>query len=61
MSQMAELARQFPASLVKQKPGKVAAAYVEHSVISQRLLEVVGPHTFTVDKPVTNADGRVVG
>ena len=61
MSQLHELSRPFPASLVKQKPGKFSAAYVEHSVISQRLLEVVGPHTFTVDKPVTNADGTVTG
>ena len=61
MSQLYELARPFPASLIKQKPGRFAAAYVEHSVISQRLLEVLGPHTFTVDKPVQNADGTVVG
>jgi len=61
MSQLHELSKPFPQSLVKQKPGKFAAAYVEHSVISQRLLEVVGPHTFTVDKPVTNPDGVVVG
>jgi hypothetical protein len=59
--QLYELSRPFPSSLVKQKPGKFAAAYVEHSVISQRLLEVVGPHTFTVDKPITNPDGVVVG
>jgi hypothetical protein len=59
--QLYELSRPFPHSLVKQKPGKFAASYVEHSVISQRLLEVVGPHTFTVDKPVTNPDGVVVG
>jgi len=61
MSQLYELSRPFPAGLVKQKPGKFAAAYVEHSVISQRLLEVVGPYTFTVDKPVANPDGVVVG
>jgi len=61
MSQLYELSRPFPANLVKQKPGKFSAAYVEHSVISQRLLEVVGPHTFTVDKPVSNADGTVTG
>ena len=61
MTQLYELARPFPSSLIKQKPGKFAAAYVEHSVISQRLLEVVGPHTFTVDKPVQNPDGVVVG
>jgi hypothetical protein len=61
MSQLAELARKFPDSLVKQKPGKFAAAYVEHGVIVQRLLEVVGPFTFRVDTPITNADGTVVG
>jgi hypothetical protein len=61
MSQLSELARPFPASLVKQKPGKFAASYVEHSVISQRLLEVVGPHDFAVDRIITNADGTLVG
>ncbi len=61
MSQLAQLARKFPDSLVKQKPGKFAAAYVEHGVIVQRLLEVVGPFTFRVDTPITNADGTVVG
>jgi hypothetical protein len=59
--QLYELSRPFPAKMVRQKPGKFAAAYVEHSVISQRLLEVVGPHTFTVDTPVLNPDGVVVG
>ena len=59
--QLYELARPFPDRLVKQKPGKFAASYVEHSVISQRLLEVVGPHTFTVDTPVLNPDGVIVG
>ena len=61
MSQLYELSRPFPESLVKQKPGKFAASYVEHSVISQRLLEVVGPHDFAVDRVLTSADGVVVG
>ena len=59
--QLYELARPFPASLIKQKPGKFAASYVEHSVITQRLLEVVGPHDFAVDRVITNPDGSVVG
>jgi hypothetical protein len=59
--QLYELSRPFPDRLVKQKPGKFAASYVEHSVISQRLLEVLGPYTFTVDQPVSNPDGVVVG
>ena len=61
MSQLYELSRPFPESLVKQKPGKFAAAYVAHDTVNQRLLEVVGPYTFTVDKPVANPDGVVVG
>jgi hypothetical protein len=61
MKQLYELSRPFPESLVKQKPGKFAASYVEHSVISQRLLEVVGPYDFCIDRIVTNPDGVVVG
>ena len=61
MSELAELARPFPSSLVKQKPGKFAASYVEHSVIVQRLLEVVGPFTFRVDELIRDADGTVSG
>ena len=61
MSQLHELSRPFPASLIKQKPGGFKAAYVEHSVISQRLLEVVGPHSFEVKQPISNPDGTIVG
>lgn len=43
-----ELARPFPDSLVKTKPGKSRAAYVEHSDVTQRLLEVVGPFDQTI-------------
>ena len=59
--QLYELSRPFPDRLVKQKPGKFAASYVEHSVVSQRLLEVVGPHDFAIDRIVTSPDGVVVG
>jgi len=62
MNDLYELSRPFPDSLIKQKPGgKFQASYVEHSVIVQRLLEIVGPFIFTVDKPVTNPDGTVTG
>jgi len=61
MSQLAELARKFPDSLVKQKPGKFSASYVEHGVIVQRLLEVVGPFSFRIEQTITNADGTLVG
>jgi len=59
--QLYELARKFPEALIREKPGKFAAAFVEHSVIAQRLLEVVGPYDFAVDRIVTNPDGTVVG
>ena len=59
--QLYELSRPFPQSLVKQKPGKFSASYVEHSVVSQRLLEVVGPHDFAIDRIVTSPDGVVQG
>jgi hypothetical protein len=61
MSQLSELARKFPESLIKQKPGKFAADYVEHGVIVQRLLEVVGPFGFAIDRVITNPDGVVSG
>lgn len=61
MSQLYELSRPFPQSLVKQKPGKFAADYVEHSVVNQRLLEVVGPFVWSVPRVITNPDGVVVG
>jgi hypothetical protein len=62
MSQLSEIARPFPASLIKAKPGgKFQAAYVEHSVVVQRLLEVVGPFTFRVDELIRDADGVVCG
>lgn len=61
MSQLHELSKKFPESLVKQKPGKFAADYVEHSVIVQRLLEIVGPYSFSIDQLVTNPDGVVSG
>lgn len=61
MSQLHELSRPFPAALIKQKPGKYSAAYVEHSVISQRLLEVVGPYSFEVKQMIANPDGVVTG
>ena len=61
MSQMSELVRKFPDSLVKQKPGAFKAAYVDHATIVQRLLEVVGPYSFEVKQPISNPDGTISG
>lgn len=59
--QLYELSRPFPDRLIKQKPGKFAASYVEHSVVVQRLLEVTGPFTFRVDELIRDGDGVVCG
>ncbi len=56
-----ELARPFPAALIKQKPGKFAADYVDHATVNARLLEICGPFDWTIDAPITNADGIIVG
>jgi hypothetical protein len=61
MNQLFELSRKFPDSLVKQKPGKFAAAYVDHGTINARLLEVVGPFDFRIDRIITNSEGVAVG
>lgn len=41
-SQLADLAKPFSGKYVKTKPGPSKAAYVEHSDVTQRLLQVVG-------------------
>ena len=61
MSQLRELSKPFPESLVKQKPGKFAAAFVSHADVGQRLLEVLGPYSFEVKQMITNPDGMVTG
>jgi hypothetical protein len=61
MNDLAQLVRKFPESLIKQKPGKFAADYVDHATINARLLEVVGPFDWHIDAPITNAEGIIVG
>jgi hypothetical protein len=62
MNQLFELSRKFPDSLVKQKPGsKFQASYVDHGTINARLLEVVGPFDFRIDRIITNSEGIAVG
>ena len=61
MSQLFELSKPFPANLVKQKPGKFAADYVDHGTVNQRLLEVVGPFMWSIPRVIQNPDGVVVG
>ena len=60
--QLYELARPFPDALISKKPGgKFQADYVNHAVITARLLEVVGPYRWELVRIVTNADGVAVG
>jgi len=56
-----KLAKPFAASLVKQKPGSFAAAYVSHSEVTQSLLGIVGPYSTEVKHIIYNADGNVEG
>ena len=43
MSDLQELSKPFTGKYVQTKPGPSKAAYVEHSDVTQRLLQVVGP------------------
>ena len=52
MSNLADLATPFPPSYIKTKPGGRGGDYVEHAVITQRLLEVLGPYTFVVERVI---------
>ncbi len=61
MSHLSELARPFPDTYVKQKPGGRGGDYVEHAVITQRLLEVLGPFTFVVERVIADDPVTVLG
>lgn len=45
MSQLAELARRFPDRVIHRNPSG-GGDYVTHSTVAQRILAVVGPHSF---------------
>ncbi|HEY7823472.1 MAG TPA: Rad52/Rad22 family DNA repair protein [Acidimicrobiia bacterium] len=62
MRQLYELARPFPEQLISKKPGgKFQADYVNHAVVTARLLEIVGPYQWEIARVITNADGVAVG
>lgn len=61
-SDLYQLARRFPDSMIEKKPGgKFQADYIAHGVITARLLEVLGPFDWSIAKIITNADGIAVG
>lgn len=61
MSQLSDLARPFPDSYIRNKPGTYSAPYVDHAVINQRLLQVVGAFDYGVREFITNPDGLIAG
>ena len=61
MSQLSKLATPFSEKFIETKPGKFAAAYVPHGIVSQFLLGIVGPHDFAIDTLVRDADGTLTG
>lgn len=46
MTDLPQLAKPFTGKYVKTKPNASGASYVEHSDITQRLLQVVGPYRY---------------
>ena len=61
MSQLSKLATPFSERFIETKPGKFAAAYVPHGIVSQLLLGIVGPYDFAIDTLVRDADGTLTG
>ena len=61
MSQLSKLATPFSEKFIETKPGKFAASYVPHGIVSQFLLGIVGPHDFAIDTLVRDADGTLTG
>jgi hypothetical protein len=61
MSQLSKLATPFPDKFVETKPGKFAAAYVPHGIVTQFLLGILGTYDFAIDTLVRDADGTLTG
>jgi len=60
-SELIELATPFPDKYIRQKPGKANASYVNHGVIRQRLLDVVGFYDWSIDREIYQKDGTLTG
>lgn len=59
--QLTQLARPFPAKYVKKPaPGKYGT-YVDHEIVTQALLFIVGPFSFQVQQVFYNPDGILDG
>tara|TARA_R100001460_G_scaffold6246_1_gene16448 strand:+ start:1668 stop:2093 length:426 start_codon:yes stop_codon:yes gene_type:complete len=60
-NELIELATPFPDKYIRQKPGKANASYVNHGVIRQRLLDVVGFYDWSIDREIYQKDGTLTG
>lgn len=58
--QLIQLAKPFPAKLVNKAPAGKHGEYINHAVINQRLLQILGPFSFKVVREL-NDDGRITG
>ena len=61
MTQLSKLETPFSDRFIETKPGKFAASYVPHGIVSQFLLGIVGPYDFAIDTLVRDADGTLTG
>lgn len=67
MNQLASLAKPFPDALIDRKPGGAGGDYVNHAMVTQRLLQAVGPYSYDVVElirgdftPSTNKPGAIL-
>ena len=60
MNQLRQLVEPFDKRLIQTKGGSFAASYVAHSEVEQRLLAVVGPHSFQVTD-ILRSNGVIEG
>ena len=64
MKQLHELSRPFPAEFIHKAPAGKFGEYIQHSVIRQRLLSVVGPYSQEVKEilreKITDKQGKEV-
>lgn len=53
--QLTKLSQPFPKELINKAP-KGGADYIGHAIITQRLLEIVGPFSFRIDREIYDGE-----
>lgn len=61
MSQLAKLAKRFPAAYIEKPPKGKYGEFVAHHTINQALLATVGPFDLAVREILRGTDGRIEG